>query len=83
MEMKKKYIVTGAILGATGVVLGAMAAHALRAVLGADSLDSFNTGVRYQMYHAFFMLVMAWISEKLTTAAANWEQCFSADQYIS
>jgi uncharacterized membrane protein YgdD (TMEM256/DUF423 family) len=56
--MRKKILVTGAILGFLAVILGAFAAHGLKKVLTADQLASFETGVRYQMYHAFFLLII-------------------------
>lgn len=47
-----------AILGALAVVFGALGAHALERYLNTDALESFETGVRYQMYHALALLVM-------------------------
>ena len=43
-----------------GVALGAFAAHALKARLSADMLAVFETGVRYQMYHALALFAAAW-----------------------
>jgi len=43
-----------------GVALGAFAAHALKARLEPDLLAVFETGVRYQMYHAFALFAAAW-----------------------
>ena len=57
--MNKRILLTGAILGLLSVILGAFAAHALKEQLSIDSLASFNTGVRYQMYHALFLLAIA------------------------
>ena len=54
--MDKKIISTGAILGMTAIILGAFGAHALKKVLYMEELSTFETGVRYQMYHAFFLL---------------------------
>lgn len=54
--MEKRLIRLGAILGATAIILGAFGAHALKKHLNADQLVSFETGVRYQMYHALFLL---------------------------
>lgn len=51
----------GAALGGLGVVLGAFGAHALRTRLDAQHLAIFETGVRYQMYHAFALLAAAWL----------------------
>lgn len=49
----------GALAGFLGVAFGAFGAHALRARLSPQSLEVFETGVRYQMYHAFAVLVVA------------------------
>lgn len=56
--MRKKILITGAILGMLAVILGAFAAHGLKKVLSADQIASFETGVRYQMYHAFLLLIV-------------------------
>ncbi|SHM00169.1 Uncharacterized membrane protein YgdD, TMEM256/DUF423 family [Flavobacterium xanthum] len=54
--MDKKILSTGAILGMIAIILGAFGAHALKKVLTIDQLATFETGVRYQMYHAIFLL---------------------------
>jgi uncharacterized membrane protein YgdD (TMEM256/DUF423 family) len=54
--MDKKIISTGAFFGMLAIVLGAFGAHALKKVLTIEELSTFETGVRYQMYHAFFLL---------------------------
>lgn len=56
--MEKKIFLAASILGLIAVVLGAFAAHGLRDALNPTSLESFQTGVRYQMYHAFFLFVV-------------------------
>jgi len=48
------------LAGFTGVALGAFAAHALKASLGPELMAAFETGVRYQMYHAFALCAAAW-----------------------
>jgi uncharacterized membrane protein YgdD (TMEM256/DUF423 family) len=65
----------GAVLGGLGVALGAFGAHALRDHLSARQLAVFETGVRYQMYHALALLALAWAigrwpQRKLEPAAA-------------
>jgi len=45
-----------AFLGFLAVVLGAFGAHVLKEKLSIDSLKSFETGVRYQMYHVIVLL---------------------------
>ena len=54
--MKKKLLSTAAILGMIAIILGAFGAHALKKVLSIEQLATFETGVRYQMYHALFLL---------------------------
>lgn len=56
--MNKKLITTAAILGIIAIVLGAFGAHALKKVLSVEELATFETGVRYQMYHALFLLCL-------------------------
>lgn len=56
--MKRSYYIAGFSLGLIAVVLGAFATHGLKPSLSADAIDSFETGVRYQMYHAFLLLVI-------------------------
>jgi uncharacterized membrane protein YgdD (TMEM256/DUF423 family) len=57
--MTKKLITTASILGAIAIILGAFGAHALKKVLSPDQLITFETGVRYQMYHALFLLFIS------------------------
>jgi len=54
--MDRKIITTAAFLGMTAIILGAFGAHALKKVLNLDQLNTFETGVKYQMYHALFLL---------------------------
>jgi uncharacterized membrane protein YgdD (TMEM256/DUF423 family) len=54
--MDQFFFVLGSISGGLAVALGAFGAHALKARLTADRLTTFETGVRYQMYHALAML---------------------------
>jgi uncharacterized membrane protein YgdD (TMEM256/DUF423 family) len=42
----------------SAIILGAFGAHALKKILTFDQLTSFETGVRYQMYHALFLLLL-------------------------
>jgi uncharacterized membrane protein YgdD (TMEM256/DUF423 family) len=63
----------GVLLAGAGVALGAFGAHGLRARVSADLLAVFETGVRYQMYHALALLALSlawsrWSSAHLTAA---------------
>ena len=57
--MNKKITATAAFLGMVAIILGAFGAHALKKVLTPEQLISFETGVRYQMYQAFFLFFLA------------------------
>jgi uncharacterized membrane protein YgdD (TMEM256/DUF423 family) len=48
----------GAFFGLASIILGAFAAHRFRKVLSNEVLQSFETGVRYMMYHALALLVL-------------------------
>jgi uncharacterized membrane protein YgdD (TMEM256/DUF423 family) len=54
--MERKIAGTAAILGGIAILLGAFGAHALKKHLNLAELNTFETGVRYQMYHALFLL---------------------------
>ncbi len=60
----------GALLGALGVILGAFGAHALRAHLEPHDLETFETAVRYQMYHAVALFGAAWLLSRNAPYAA-------------
>src|SRR5438105_15741102 len=57
--MDRTFLLLGAVLGFVGVALGAFGAHGLRSRLSPEMLAVFETGVRYQMYHTFALLVTA------------------------
>ena len=63
--MNRFSLIAACVFGLTAVVLGAFGAHALKAQLEPDSLKAFETGVRYQMWHALLLLLLSAISEKL------------------
>ena len=71
--MEKTFFALGAAFGLLGVALGAFGAHGLKGTLSPDMLANFETGVRYQMYHAVGLLAVAWAITRwpggLTTAA--------------
>lgn len=49
-------------MGVLAIVLGAFGAHGLEKLVGGDALQTFETGVKYQMYHALFLLVLGSIT---------------------
>ena len=54
--MNKTILVTAVVLGVLSVILGAFGAHALKELIPVSSQQTFETGVRYQMYHALLLL---------------------------
>jgi uncharacterized membrane protein YgdD (TMEM256/DUF423 family) len=60
----------GALFGALAVILGAFGAHALRSHLEPRDLETFETAVRYQMYHAFALFAAAWLLSRNAPHAA-------------
>lgn len=56
--MQKNFIVIAALLAAVAVVLGAFGAHGLKAKLTPDQLQVFETGVKYQFYHAMGLFLL-------------------------
>jgi len=54
--MNKIILVTASILGMLAIILGAFASHGLKGSISIESLQSFETGVRYQIYHAILLL---------------------------
>jgi len=56
--MNKKIVITAGVFGLLSVVLGAFGAHGLKSIISIESLQSFETGVRYQMYHALLLLIV-------------------------
>jgi uncharacterized membrane protein YgdD (TMEM256/DUF423 family) len=61
----RTFLLIGALAGFTAVALGAFGAHALRARLAPDMLIVFETGVRYQMYHALAVIVTGLIVARM------------------
>jgi uncharacterized membrane protein YgdD (TMEM256/DUF423 family) len=70
--MSKKLLSTASVLGATSIILGAFGAHYLKARLTSDQLQTFETGVRYHIYHALALLALAFASEKLSSKFLNY-----------
>lgn len=60
------FITTGAIFGALGIILGAFGAHALKKIFSDDQLKNFETGVKYQMYHALLLVVLGFNIQLVT-----------------
>ena len=60
--MERKFILAGSIFMIIAVVFGALGAHALKEILNPEQLGSFETGVRYQVYHALALLIFSQVN---------------------
>jgi uncharacterized membrane protein YgdD (TMEM256/DUF423 family) len=73
--MERIFFTLGSLSGLIAVAAGAFGAHSLRDRLSADLLATFETGARYQMYHALALLLAAWAITRWPgplTSAAGW-----------
>ena len=57
--MNKTILATGLVVGVIAVILGAFGAHGLKKLIGPEALATFETGIKYQMYHALFLMVVS------------------------
>lgn len=64
--MNRKIVLTGALLIVIGIILGAFGAHALKEHLEPEQLTSYETGVRYQIYHGLALFMLGLASDKLS-----------------
>lgn len=74
--MHKTFLITGAALAGLGVLLGAFGAHGLKKLVGPDTVSTFQTGVQYQMYHAFALLVVAILYQQFQNNMLHWAGVF-------
>lgn len=58
--MEKTFFIFGSILAGLAVALGAFGAHGLERLISPTRLETYEIGVRYQMYHALGLLVVSW-----------------------
>ncbi|MBD2302107.1 DUF423 domain-containing protein [Nostoc sp. FACHB-190] len=75
--MTQIFLSIAAVLAGLAVAAGAFASHALRDHISERSLSIFETGARYQMYHALALLVVALLISRLespptTLVASGW-----------
>jgi uncharacterized membrane protein YgdD (TMEM256/DUF423 family) len=90
LKINLLFIRLACIFAATAVILGAFGAHALKNVLSESSLKSFQTGVQYQMYHAFALLGTGVLQQFVEHRALKWSGyfftagilCFSGSLYL-
>lgn len=62
----------GAVSAMIAVGCGAFGAHGLRDIIPADQIEIFETGARYQMYHALGLFGVAWLAERRRSKTVLW-----------
>lgn len=78
-SMHKNFLATAAVSGALAVALGAFGAHGLKEIVAADTVQAFQTGVHYQVYHTLALLSAGIIYEKFSNRLIKWAgACFIA-----
>lgn len=77
--LNKLLLRIAAFSGALSVALGAFAAHGLKKLVTPEMVTTFETGVRYQFYHTFALLILVLLSDKLPSRKLKWSAgCFIA-----
>jgi uncharacterized membrane protein YgdD (TMEM256/DUF423 family) len=69
MMQRKKLVLLGSCFGGIGIILGAFGAHGLESIISEDAIITFETGVKYQIYHALFLLFLS--TQTFTTEKLN------------
>lgn len=69
--MKNLTLIIGAVYGMLSIAFGAFGAHGLKRILPAEKIEIFETGVKYQMYAALFLLIVGYIL-KFETGLEKW-----------
>jgi len=70
--MNKQFVTAGALFAAAAVICGAFGAHFLKTRLTAESLQTFETAVRYQFYHAFALIAAGILSKECNGKFLQW-----------
>lgn len=70
--MHKTYLILGSLFAGLGVALGAFGAHGLKKIVGPETIGTFQTGVQYQMYHAFALLLVGILYERFSGSLLHW-----------
>ncbi|MFI8379394.1 DUF423 domain-containing protein [Leeuwenhoekiella sp. NPDC079379] len=72
----------GSLFGFLAIVFGAFGAHALKKKLNEDQMRSFETGIKYQMYHAILLLILSFNLNFNTRLESIIITCFSLGTFL-
>ncbi len=70
--MHKTFLRVAALLGAVTVALGAFGAHTLKGLVSDSAVNTFDTGVRYQFYHVFAIIIVAILYNQFSNKWLTW-----------
>lgn len=70
--MIRFFLALGALFAGLAVAAGAFGAHGLEGRVSPDRLDTFQTAVTYQMYHALALLVVGWVASQGWSPLIHW-----------
>ncbi len=70
-KLNKNIVLIASLLGALTIAIGAFGAHGLKELVDSKALDSFEIGVRYQMYHVFALLILGFATT-IHSATKKW-----------
>ncbi|WP_339626605.1 DUF423 domain-containing protein [uncultured Maribacter sp.] len=72
----------GALLGMLAVIFGAFGAHLLKKIFSVDQLSSFETGIKYQMYHALLILMLSFNLNLESSLEKSMMFCFMIGTFL-
>lgn len=68
----KTLLILGTIFGVLAVIIGAFGAHTVSQYVSAETLQTYETGVRYQFYHVFALLTLGALGSQCSSRLAAW-----------
>ena len=71
-DTQRTFLMSGALLAGLAVAAGAFGAHLLERSLTPDRLATYETAVRYQMYHALGLLAVGWAVARRASRLVTW-----------
>lgn len=74
--MHKVYLIIGTVLAGLSVVLGAFGAHGLKQIVPPETVATYQTGVQYQIYHAFALLILGILYDRYPNNFINYAGMF-------
>lgn len=70
--MQKLFLVLGCLLAGLSIALGAFGAHSLKKIADAETVNIYQTGVQYQMYHALALIIVGLLAERFSINLINY-----------